>query len=747
MCPTDDQTPQDKPQEEEKTAAPRVRRRLMRQYELVERVKTYDKNADEDLLNRAYVFSMQAHGTQTRESGDPYFSHPLDVAGILTNMKMDSASIATALLHDVVEDTLVSLEDIEKHFGKEVAKLVDGVTKLSLIEFQNDQAAKQAENFRKLLLAMSADIRVLLIKLADRLHNMRTLHFVKNPEKRVRIARETLDIYAPLAERIGIQTLQEELQDLAFTEINPDGRESIVARLDYLRAEGGNVAERIRLKLQTVLAEEGVIANVEGREKKPYSIWRKMNKKSISFEQLSDIIAFRVYVDDMSACYQALGVLHNHYPGIPGRFKDYISTPKPNKYQSIHTTVFGPERHRIEIQIRTHDMHEVAELGVAAHWAYKQGEQDSDSSQYRWLRELLDIVEQAQRPEEFLEHTKLELFQDQVFCFSPKGDLIALPRGATPVDFAYAVHSRVGDECVGSKVNGRMVPLRTELHNGDQVEIITQKNGTPSPAWERFVVSGKARSRVRRFIRIQQRVEYIALGKSILEKVCKHEGVDFGEKPFEAVVGQFQSPSVDDLFANVGASLQSSRDVFTAAYPECKPKLEKKTLASVKAAAQKLRERKEGEVGNATLKGLIPGMSVHYARCCHPLPGDDIVGIVATGRGVTVHTKDCETLDAFREMPERWITVDWGAEHGKESIMIGRLVVVLKNNSNSLGTLTTVIGKGDGNVTNLKITGRSPDYIDMILDVEVKDADHLKTLIATLRSNATIVSVDRARPR
>lgn len=748
MCPTDENKPQDK-NKEEKPKPVRRARRLMRQYELVERVKTYDENADEDLLNRAYVFSMQAHGTQTRESGDPYFSHPLDVAGILTEMKMDSASIATALLHDTVEDTLVSLEDIEKHFGKEVAKLVDGVTKLSRIEFQNDQAAKQAENFRKLLLAMSADIRVLLIKLADRLHNMRTLHFVKKPEKRIRIARETLDIYAPLAERIGIQKLQDELQDLSFTEINPDGRESIVARLDYLRSEGGNVAERIREKLQNVLAEEGVTADVQGREKKPYSIWRKMNKKSISFEQLSDIIAFRVHVNDTSDCYQALGILHNHYPGIPGRFKDYISTPKPNKYQSIHTTVFGPERHRIEIQIRTHEMHEVAELGVAAHYAYKEGGQSGDSSQYRWLRELLDIVEQAQRPEEFLEHTKLELFQDQVFCFSPKGDLIALPRGATPVDFAYAVHSRVGDECVGSKVNGRMVPLRTELHNGDQVEIITQKNGTPSPAWERFVVSGKARSRVRRFIRIQQKVEYVALGKSILEKICKQEGVDFGEKPFEAVVGNFQSPTLDDLFANVGASLQSSRDVFTAAYPDCKPKQQLKSIASVKAAAQKVRDRKAAEGGGttATLKGLIPGMSVHYARCCHPIPGDEIVGIVATGRGVTVHTKDCDTLDAFRDMPERWITVDWDDEHSKESMMVGRLNIVLQNKPSSLGNLTTIIGKSEGNITNLKITNRMLDFFDLIVDIEVKSTDHLKAVIAALRASKAVVSVDRARPR
>ncbi|MDX9689261.1 MAG: bifunctional (p)ppGpp synthetase/guanosine-3',5'-bis(diphosphate) 3'-pyrophosphohydrolase [Proteobacteria bacterium] len=721
---------------------------MMRQYELVERVKSYDPTADEDLLNRAYVFSMQAHGNQTRESGDPYFSHPLDVAGILTEMKMDSAAIATALLHDTVEDTGVTLADIEKHFGAEIARLVDGVTKLSRIEFQNDQAAKQAENFRKLVVAMSTDIRILLIKLADRLHNMRTLHFVKNPDKRTRIARETLDIYAPLAERIGIEKMQDELQDLAFAEINPDARDSIVARLNYLRSEGGNIAERIRVALTQLLEEEGLHAEIEGREKKPYSIWRKMNKKDISFEQLSDIMAFRILVDTVGNCYQALGIIHNHFHGIPGRFKDYISTPKPNKYQSIHTTIIGPERHRIEIQIRTHEMHEVAELGVAAHWSYKQGAQASDSSEYRWLRDILDIVEHAQKPEEFLEHTRLELFQDQVFCFSPKGDLIALPRGATPVDFAYAVHSRIGDECVGSKVNGRMVPLRTELHNGDQVEIITQKNGTPSPAWERFVVSGKARSRIRRFVRIQQRVEYIALGRAMLEKLCRQENVDFGEKPFEAIAKNFQASNIEDLFANVGASLQSARDVFYAAYPEQKAKPVEKLPADVEAAAQKIKTKATPQSGTPlTLKGLIPGMAVHFARCCHPLPGDRIVGIVATGRGVTIHTRDCDTLESFRDMPERWIDVDWGDNQDKGNLLVGRLNVVLTNKPNSLGALTTIIGKSNANITNLKITNRSIDFFDILVDVEVNDTDHLLNVIAALRSNSAIVSVERAKPR
>src|SRR5882724_4987003 len=467
---------------------------MIRQFQLVETVKAYDPGADEDALNRAYVFSMKAHGSQERASGDPYFSHPLEVANILTKMKLDGASIITALLHDTVEDTDATLEQIEQLFGKEVARLVDGVTKLSRIELQSDHT-KHAENFRKLVLAMSADIRVLLVKLADRLHNMQTLHFMKDSDKRRRIALETLEIYAPLAERMGMQQMKDELENLAFAELYQDAQASIVQRLKFLREQGGDMVPRIIAELKRTLDAAGIEAWISGREKTPYSIWRKMQRKNISFEQLSDIMAFRIVVPDVSACYQALGTLHSTYSMVPGRFKDYISTPKPNNYRSLHTGVIGPERQRIEVQIRTREMHEVAELGVAAHWRFKQDAPRLDGRQYRWLRELLDILEHAAGPEEFLEHTKLEMFQDQVFCFTPKGDLIALPRGATPVDFAYAVHSQIGDTCVGAKINGRLLPLRTELANGDQVEIVTSKAQTPSPTWERFVVTGKARAR------------------------------------------------------------------------------------------------------------------------------------------------------------------------------------------------------------------------------------------------------------
>src|SRR5437667_687832 len=540
---------------------------MMRQFELVELVKSYDPKADEGALNRAYVYTMKAHGAQLRASGDPYFSHPIEVAGLLAQMKLDTASIITGLLHDTVEDTVATLDDIERLFGPEIGRLVDGVTKLSRIELQSDQT-KQAENFRKLVLAMSEDIRVLLVKLADRLHNMQTLHFIKSEDKRRRIARETMDIYAPLAERIGMHRMKDQLEDLAFAELYPDARASIMARLGFLRDRGGDIVSRIISELGRKLKEGGLEAAVSGREKSPYSIWRKMQRKNVSFEQLADVMAFRIMVNDIGDCYHALGAIHSAYHVVPGRFKDYISTPKPNNYRSLHTGVIGPEQQRIEVQIRTREMHEIAELGVAAHWSYKQGAGKTEGPQYRWLRELLDILDHASGPEEFLEHTKLEMFQDQVFAFTPKGDLIALPRGATPVDFAYAVHSEIGDRCVGAKINSRMVPLRSELHNGDQVEIITSKAQTPSPTWERFVVTGKARARIRRFIRTQQRAQYLDLGRTIVQKAFRQEGQEFSERPLETILKNFNCASVEDLYVAVGQGLVTGRAVANAAFPQ-----------------------------------------------------------------------------------------------------------------------------------------------------------------------------------
>jgi GTP diphosphokinase / guanosine-3',5'-bis(diphosphate) 3'-diphosphatase len=714
---------------------------MIRQFELVERVKAYDPSADEDALNRAYVFAMKAHGSQSRASGDPYFSHPLGVAELLARMKLDSASIVTGLLHDTVEDTDATLEQIEQLFGKEIARLVDGVTKLSRIELQSDHT-KHAENFRKLVLAMSADIRVLLVKLADRLHNMQTLNFIKDPDKRRRIALETLEIYAPLAERMGMQQMKDELENLAFAELYPDARESIAQRLRYLREQGGEMVPRIIAELKRTLDAAGIEAWISGREKTPYSIWRKMQRKNISFEQLSDIMAFRIVVPDVTTCYQALGVLHSTYSMVPGRFKDYISTPKPNNYRSLHTGVIGPERQRIEVQIRTREMQEVAELGVAAHWRYKEEAPKLDGRQYRWLRELLDILEHAAGPEEFLEHTKLEMFQDQVFCFTPKGDLIALPRGATPVDFAYAVHSQVGDRCVGAKINGRMTPLRTQLQNGDQVEIVTSRNQTPSPTWERFVVTGKARACIRRFIRTQQRTQYLELGRSILAKDFRHDGHELTERALEAALKKLKCESVDELLVDVGSGNLTGREVIHAVFPGVKPAGEEKPAAPKRGRPRKPAAKDDLAV---PITGLIPGMAINFAGCCHPLPGDRIVGIVTTGKGVTIHTIDCETLESFADAPERWLDVAWHMDPAKADHHVGRLHVVVANEPGSLGSLSTVIGKSEGNITNLKITNRSVDFFEMMIDVEVKDVRHLTNIIAALRATPAINTVERAR--
>ena len=713
---------------------------MIRQFELLERVKAYDPKADEDALNRAYVFSMKAHGIQKRASGDPYFSHPLEVAGILTRYRLDSATIVTALLHDTVEDTVATLDEIEDLFGGEIARLVDGVTKLSRIELQSDHS-KQAENFRKLVLAMSEDIRVLLVKLADRLHNMRTLGAIKDPERRRRIALETMEIYAPLAERIGMQDFKDELEDRAFAVLNQDGRESIANRLEYLRQQGGDIASRIIAELEELLRKEGISAVISGREKSPYSIWRKMQRNNVEFEQLSDIMAFRVVVDRVAECYQVLGVIHSRYAVVPGRFKDFISTPKPNGYRSLHTGVIGPQRQRIEVQVRTEEMHQIAELGVAAHWKHSQGADRIDGRQYRWLRELLDILEHASSPEEFLEHTKLEMFHDQVFCFTPKGDIITLPRGATSVDFAYAVHSEVGDTCVGAKINGRLMPLRTQLKNGDQVEVLLSRTGTPSPEWERFVVSGKARARIRRYVRSQKHKEYAELGQAILRKAFRKEGHEFTEKAVSTALDKFKFESNDDIYVAVGEGTLAGKEVVHVIFPASRKSIrDRKILPFRRNRAKSVPPKSEA----VPITGLSAGIAIHFAGCCHPLPGDHIVGIITTGKGVTVHTADCETLQGFADMPERWLDVSWTADEDGE-VHVGRVSVLVANEPGSLGGLTTVIGKGQANISNLKITNRTTDFFEMLIDVEVRDANHLTDIIAALRASSFVNSVERAR--
>lgn len=729
--------------------------------ELARKVLAYDPRADGDLIERAYALAEEAHAPQRREDGQPYIVHPLAVADILAGYRLDAATVATALLHDTVEDTGVTLAELEKRFGKEVARLVDGVTKLTRLELQSERT-KQAENFRKLVLAMSEDIRVLIVKLADRLHNMRTIGAVAKPEKRVRTARETLEIYAPLAERIGMDALKTEIETLSFREMNPDAWQTIAARLTYLRGQGADLIEEIEQDVRRVLREAGVdVLEVQGREKSPYSIWLKMQRKNVAFEQLSDIMAFRVIVHDKGDCYAALGAIHSAYRVVPGRFKDWISTPKTNGYQSVHTGVTVPEKRnaKIEVQIRTREMHEVAEIGVAAHWIYKQGEEGSTGrkKRYPWVRDLLEILESASDPQDFLDHTKLELHRDQVFCFTPKGDLIELPRGATPVDFAYQVHSQVGDNTVGAKVNGKIVPLRHPLENGDQVEIITARGGSPNPAWERFVVTGKARARIRRFVHARQRAEQREEGRAAIAKAFRAAGLDFSEKIAEPAVKALKQPDFETLCVAVASGNLSPREVLHAAVPEMRTHMRSvdqmplarprgrlgagPTLMAGKADRAPSSKR-DSAMG---VTGLVSGMAVHFAGCCHPLPGDRIVGIVTTGRGVTIHKHDCHGLEAFSATPERFIDVDWEYDGGAKGAHVGRIELTAENNAGALAGLTTAIARQEGAVNSLRILNRAGEWCEVLLDVEVRDTSHLAAILAALRACPGVTQVDRAK--
>ena len=722
---------------------------------LLARVAAYDSKADPALIDEAYGIAEQAHAAQKRDNGEPYITHPLAVANILAGYKLDAASIITGLLHDTVEDTALTLPDVQKRFGAEVAGLVDGVTKLTRLELQSDRT-KQAENFRKLVLAMSKDIRVLIVKLADRLHNMRTIGAISAAHKRQRIARETMEIYAPLAERIGMEAVKTELQNRSFAEIDPEAYESIQARLNFLRGQGADVIEEVRKELTHVCQEAGVkVVEIAGREKSPYSIWQKMQRRNVAFEQLSDIMAFRIIVPTRADCYVALGAIHAAYPVIAGRFKDYISTPKTNGYQSLHTgvTLRQPRNQKIEIQIRTPEMQAVAEAGVAAHWLYKQADASSgDVQKFRWVQDLLEILENSAAPDEFLENTKLELYQDQVFCFTPKGQLIQLPRGATSVDFAYAVHSQIGDSCVGARINGRLMPLRYELQNGDQVEILTARGGTPSPAWERFVVTGKARARIRRFLAQQMRDQHRDSGKTVLAKAFRQEGVDGSEKVLEPVLKALKQASVDDLYVAVGTGALTAKDVIHAAYPELRAARAPRVLPSFIGGGLAARSPRTGgkEESGLPITGLVAGMDVHYAGCCHPLPGDKIVGIVTTGKGVTVHTKDCPTLETFAATPERFLDVDWDSAalarlDPKTQRFTGRISVIAGNSPSALANLTNAVAKQDGAIANLKVVHRQQDFFEIMVDVEVRDARHLNQVIAGLRGTPGIAQVERER--
>ncbi len=704
--------------------------------QLVAKVKAYDSHAREDLIRQAYAFSMKAHENQKRISGEPYFIHPVAVAEILTTLKLDSASIVTGLLHDTVEDTLTTLDEISTFFGKDIAFLVDGVTKLSHVKILSDKA-KQAEQFRKLLMAMASDIRVLLVKLADRLHNMRTLHFLPKEEKRLRIARETIDIYAPLAERIGLRSIKEELEDLAFSELNPDARLSLLSRLKFLRTQDADFLTLICAELQDLLKQKNLEALVVGREKTPYSIWRKMQRKNLSFEQLSDIMAFRISVNEIPTCYQVLGILHSHYAIVPGRFKDYISLPRNSHYQSLHTTLIGPLQRRIEVQIRTHEMDQVAELGVAAHWQYKQGFQP-EKNHYSWIRELLTLLEQEENPEEFLEHTKLEMFPHQVFCFTPKGNLITLPRGASAIDFAYAVHSRIGNTCVGAKINGRLVPLRTIVENGDQVEILNSSLQTPSPSWEHCVVTVKARSSIRRFIKEKQNETFIQTGRDKIEAIFQEGGVPLKEELIFSHLKAFGCASEEEFLLRIGRGEINARNFFCQLFPEKikhlsnLPSEEENTIPSTGKARE----------DNLPIQGTIPGMEILYGTCCHPLPGDAILGAITVGKGITIHTRNCNQLAQLDIPTENLLDVSWKRNQTTERY-VGCLALTLVNQPGSLAALTTLIAKMGTNITVLKIRSRHSDSVDFFMDIEVKNVEQLDEIIALLRMSSWVLSAKR----
>ena len=694
---------------------------MLRQYELVEKVRSYDPDADEGLINRAYVFSMKAHGSQVRASGDPYFSHPIEVAGILTDLKLDDQTIVTAILHDTIEDTLATPEEIEKLFGKDVARLVDGVTKLSKIEAQSENE-RAAENLRKFLLALSDDIRVLLVKLADRLHNMRTLHHVPSEDKRRRIARETMDIYAPLAERIGMYEMMTEMQTLAFRELEPDAYASITRRLKQLHEAGGDLVSRIGLGLQLHLADNGHEAEVTGREKHPYSIWRKMAERHISFEQLSDVMAFRVIVDSVDDCYRALGLIHRRWPMVPGRYKDYISTPKRNGYRSLHTSVIHDSQMRIEIQIRTREMHEQAERGLAAHWAYKEGKPRAELK-IPWVDELVEILEHAASPEELLEHTRMAMYQDRIFAFTPKGELIQLPKGATPVDFAYAVHTDLGDRTVGAKVNGRVVPLRTMLENGDQVEILASEAQHPQPSWLRFVATGKARAGVRRFVRHKERDETIELGRKIYDEIVERLPAELGEDALKRALKKLKMEDEDALMIAIARKRVTDEEVMEALMPGS---------AGADVAAPPPAQRSA-----ISIKGLTPGVAYHLATCCHPIPGDRIVGLRREDEEIEVHVIGCDTLASGIDAD--WLDLAWGEGSGGAA----RVAVILHDVPGALGTMAGILGAKRANIVNLHLVHRDGSFQTFHLDLEVHDLAHLHTIVAALRDADPVSSVER----
>lgn len=714
--------------------------------DLIARVHRYDPRADADLIRRAYDFSKEMHAPQKRYSGEPYHNHVVGVAMNLADLRMDTATICTGLLHDTVEDTPATLEDIRTKFSPEIAALVDGVTKLGQMELSSKKT-KQAENLQKLVVAISSDVRVLIVKLADRLHNMRTLYHIPKPEKRERISAETLDIYAPLARRIGINRVCVELEDLAFQHINPAAFESITKRLAELRDRQSKQVGAMSAAILERLAQSGIEARVFGRVKRPYSIWRKLERKGVTFDEIADIYAFRVIVVTPDDCYRALGAIHQTWRSLPERFRDFISTPKRNNYRSLHTTVVGGGNVRVELQIRTEEMEDVAESGVAAHWRYKGHSYGYDPAAARAaggdplerLRPFVEILEQGGDPEEFLEHAKLEMFADQVYCFTPKGELIALPMGATPLDFAYAVHTELGHTCVGAKVNGSDRPLRTRLRNGDVVTILRGTVRQPPPGWEDLVVTGRARAAIRRLIRSSERDEFERIGKIIAEHAFRRDGKTFREDLLGEALQRLELANAGDLYIALGRGRVTGNDLLEAAFPGRKDEREETTSTRELIQDDKARLY-------VRARGLTQGVSLHFAACCSPMPGDRIVGVLVPDKGVEIHTIDCERLSDFDEGDEdQWIDLGWTPEAEENAVSLGRVHATMHNEPGALAEVAKAVGENRGNIANLKTLKRATDFFEMQFDIEVFDAKHLSNIVSALKMCESVVDAQRIR--
>ncbi|MEM8789090.1 MAG: bifunctional (p)ppGpp synthetase/guanosine-3',5'-bis(diphosphate) 3'-pyrophosphohydrolase [Pseudomonadota bacterium] len=699
--------------------------------DLVDLIRVYNPHTDEGLIRRAHAYGQEAHEGQVRSSGEPYFTHPVEVAALLAEQRLDDASIVTALLHDTIEDTASSYAAIETQFGAEIATLVDGVTKLTNLELSSVET-QQAENFRKLLMAMSRDMRVILVKLADRLHNMRTIRFLR-PEKQQRKARETMDIYAPLAGRMGMQWMREELEDISFKVLNPDARASIIRRFLTLKKQTGDLIPRITEDIRKLLDDRDVDAEVIGREKKPHSIWRKMQEKGEAFGRLSDIYGFRIITRDVTDCYTALGAVHQRWRAVPGRFKDYISQPKSNGYRSIHTTVQGRDAKRVEIQIRTREMHEVAETGVAAHWSYREGERFENPfvvDPVRWLAQLADSFETSETPNDFLEHVKLEMFTDQVFCFTPKGEVIKLPRGATPIDFAYAIHTRIGDSCVGAKVDGQRVPLWTRLRNGQSVVIIRAEGQRPQATWEDMVVTGRAKAAIRRSLREEHRAGHIRLGQEIARVALERVGKKATDKALKTAAKQLSLDDANELLTQLGAAELSGQDLVRTLYPEL---IREDSLQMMPA-----------DTAARPIVGLGPGQQAQPAPCCQPIPGERIIGIAVRGHGVHFHAIDCATLAALEDEAENWIDLAW-TDDAARTPHLACIEATMANDAGVLGRICTLIGEQHANISDIVFTDRKPDFYRMVIDLEVRDLHHLHNVQTALEADSDVAQVTRFR--